>query len=326
VSSPEAGLMIEEMDRGEWKERVDFDIHRLDLRRNFFIFTEPPQENGEHKIIEIARGVYDERMFQRKVEGLNVADAGADFYNWDPRLHVLDEMPGVDVTRWLWRSDDLWLSRDSHYRGPGSIKPDPKLQQTVIAGMDFGAKVVSLIEARLCVPSDTQVDADGAPLITWENTTLWCAREHQKFDSNTVDFVDRVLIPRGLTPDRTVIFCDPAGKAREPVTGRNSFDFLRSRGYTVFCKPGGTHREPGIDAIRVRLHMRRLALSRRGCPTAAKNMAKVRSIGQPPKEVSRDPEGHFPDAIRYLVDNLFPVRDVIRRKDAQEALTHALAS
>jgi hypothetical protein len=322
VSSPEAGHMIEEIDRKEFEGKIAFDVHHLSVEDNFFIHTDP-----QKSMLEIAAGVYDERMYKKKVLGQNVQEYGADFYNWDRDVHVSDELPGVDVTSHLWRSDDLWLSRDPLWRGPGTIRPDPALfGLTNLLGMDFGASVASAILGKLTLPADTPAEDDDHVDLTWMDTCLVCVREFQKFDSSTVDFVETVLMPAGILPGNTAIFCDPAGKQRSAVDGKNSFDFLRECGYHVFCKPGGTLRGPGINAIRVRLQLVKLIVLRGGCPTLIKNMPKVRTIGRSLKEVSRDPDGHLPDALRYKVDNIFPFRDLIDLPKAREAVSLAYSS
>lgn len=321
VTSPEAGHMIEQIDRGEWEGKVDFDIHRLRVAKNFFIFDDP-----DKKILDVAKQIYDDRAYRRRVLGENVSETGADFYNFDTAKHAVTDVPGVPVTQHLWRSDELWLSRDPAWRGEGTLRPDLRMAQDRLVGLDFGAATMSAIECVLTADSWlSEADAIFAGKraqnkLLYENTRLVVVREHTREDTSVMDFVPNVLFKNGLTPERAVLFCDPSGKARDHVVGQSPVDLLRKQfGYAVYSKPGGSLRLPGIWAIRERLHLRRLLFVRAGCPELIKDMAIVRSIDRPAKEVSRDPHGHRPDALRYIVDNVFPVRDLFRDRRAFQA-------
>jgi hypothetical protein len=323
VTSPEAGHMIEEIDRGEWAERVSFDVHRLDVRRNFLIYDKPPRE-GKQDIIEIARKLYDPRRFARDVEGRNVAEEGADFYNWDPETHVIDKPPGVPCTEMLWQSDDLWLSKDRRWTGPGTLDPDPNLLQCRLVGLDFGAALMSGLECIVTVEGLNPGLAGDA--LTYENTNLVVVQEHVKTDTSVLDFVQTVLMPAGLTPKRAVLFCDPSGHARDHVIGQSPIDMLSKKfGYQVFHKPGGSLRKPGIDAVRIRLHMHRLFVLRR-CKGLIKDLPKIRTIGETARKASNDPHGHRPDALRYIVDNVWPVRELFVKDASFDVAKQAYSS
>lgn len=324
VTSPEAGHMIEEIDRGEWAGRIEWDVHHLSVVRNFWIFDEP-----QKRILETAKALYDERKYRRDVLGENVAEAGADYYNWDPDAHVVDEAPGTPCTELLWRSDDLWLSRDARWTN-AKVKADPSIRACRLVGLDFGAKIMSAVEAIVSTAADTRSplfqfkEQDPASLLTYETTNLIAIAEHVKEDTSVIDFVENVLAKAGLTADRAVIFCDPSGECRDHVVGQSPIDMLRKvYKYRVYWRPGGTFRKPGIDAIRARLAMRRLFVVRARCPRLIEDMRKVRTIGRGQKEISRDPHGHLPDALRYIVDNIFPTRDIFRDERAARAVAAA---
>jgi hypothetical protein len=302
VTSPEAGHMIEDICNGEWEGHVQFEQHHFSVLKNFFIFTDP-----EKSILEQAKRLYDPQRYQRDVEGLNVAEAGHDYYNFEKTVHVVEQPPGIPCTELLWQSDDLWLRKDPRWRGPGSMMPDPTMGQCRLVGLDFGATIMSAVEAIITIelPSIYDLSPDR---LNYEHTNLVVIAEHQKKDTSVLDFVETVLRPRGLTPDRAVLFCDPSGHARDHVVGAGPVDLLRNRyHYKVFHQSEGSLRLPGIIAIRTRLHLRRLLIMK-ACRELIGSMCRVRSIGKTQKQVSTDPDGHLPDALRYLVVSTFPDR------------------
>ena len=94
------------------------------------------------KAMKVAKKMYDPNRYARDVLGKFVAETGQDFYNFDRAIHVVDAIPGVPCTEQLWASEDLWLSKDPRYHGPGSMQPDPSFMQCRVLAMDFGATVI----------------------------------------------------------------------------------------------------------------------------------------------------------------------------------------
>ena len=308
VSSPEANHMLEDIDNGTWCDSdhdVKFDVHRMNLKRNFFIFKDP---KDPFKALRQAKAIYDPQRYARMVEGRSVPEAGHDFYNFEKKDHVFDGPPsGIPCTPLVWQSDDLWLSKDPHWTGPGSVAPREDFKAHMVMGMDPGATVMSAVAGVVTVPHLGPF-ATGADL-TYENTTLAITHEFQKFDTSVVDFIQTVLIPNGFHPGSVVIFVDPSAIGRDHVVGESPVDALHAWGYQVMPGPSGDRRAPGIMAIRTRLHMQRLKLHR-SCTGLINDMIKVKSLGRTRQDISRDPHGHRPDCLRYLVRGIWPERDV----------------
>ncbi len=314
ATSPEVGHVIEDIANKDYHneagEIVDWDVHHLSMKANPYIKLDPKDPD---KAMRIARKMYDPNRYARDVDGKFVAETGQDFYNFDRAIHVVDAIPGVPCTEQLWASEDLWLNKDPRYHGPGTIEPDPTFMYCRVLAMDFGATVMSALEGIITTevnPGPFAASVSGGDL-TYESTNLGIVKEHQARDTSLIDFHTRHMIPAKLTPDRVVIFCDPAGKGREITTGQGPVELLRQLGYKVYCPDGANFRKPGIDAIRTRLHMKRLFFLAT-CKMAITSMIKIRTFGRPAKAVSTDPYGHLPDALRYLVQFLFPERELFK--------------
>jgi hypothetical protein len=316
VSSPEVGHMLEDIARGQFDE-VNFEVHNLSVEKNFFVLTN--KENPRH-MLEKAKKLYDPARYKRMVLGQFVPEAGHDYYNFERDIHVIDGYKGIPCTEMLWSSDDLWLSKDPRWTGNGSVVANPEFAGIdKVVGLDFGAVVMTAVEGIITVEGLTSIAGPAA--LTYESTNLVITRVLKKHDTGTVDFIQTVMIPSGLDPRRTMIFCDPSGLARDHVHGESPVDVLKFYGYKVFCTKTGDRRKPGIEAVRTRLHMRRLFINRnKSTESLVTDLIKVKSSGKTQREISADPYGHAPDALRYIVVNLWPERDLFKKDNLDVVL------
>lgn len=305
VTSPEVGHVISDIATGAF-DNVNFSIHNLSAFENKFAFRDPERPT---KMLELAKRLYDPQRYKRDVLGLFVAEAGRDYYNLDDR-HCIDKVFGTTVTRLLLKSD-LLLSKSRDYKGKGSLIPDPRYGHLAfdrIVGMDAGTNPATAVEAVLVV--ETNAPHISPDEVDWSSAKLLVLRCFQKWNTSVPDFVATVLRPAGLTPDKAMIICDPSGGLkREHVSGKSTVQALQRLGYFVEYEP--QLRAPGIRAVNLQLHLDKLFFLP-GASKLVEHLRKVKTLGKTKQAVSRDKYGHYPDALRYLVNFLFPEIDLYK--------------
>lgn len=311
ISSPEVGHIIEDIAKGEMNAKVDVAVRTLSTPDNFFAFA----DTAARKVLDEAKSLYDDATYRRDVLGEFVAAAAQDYYTFKCDRHIIDRPPGDPVTTAVYESEDLWLSKDSRWRGKGTVNPHPELADGAhkwILGMDFGATQTNAVRLQVMVPFENRNWID----LTWTNTIGWIDAEYHQENTSVLRFAQEVLKPNGLTPDNTVIICDPSGLARDHVVGESPASFLRRLGYHVVpASAGGARRWAGIAAVRQRFQVDRLFISRT-CQKTIKSVLNMRSAGRSNDAIGKDPSSHLTDCLRYCVGLLWPEKNILRSDDA----------
>lgn len=307
ASSPETNHILEDIENGMY-ENVEFSVHHLSPFKNVFQLY---NKDNPYSYLNDAKIFYPDRKYQRDVLGNFIADAGKDFYNFFPEKHCVETPPGYDQTIAFW-SSPIWL-------GPmwEKIKrPNIQPKETIVS-IDFGATICSAVVLKIYLPFQRINDLSQ---FTWENTMVWVFKEYQLENTSLVDLVNKYIMPI-YPPSKTIIFCDPSGKKRESTYGKTPIQYLTDLGYQVIFKH--YPRIEGIDSIRSRLQIDKLFISKNKCPKLVKNMLKVESLKEESrKRISTDIHGHLPDALRYGISNLFPIRNVYTYSDEYRKVIH----
>ncbi len=166
--------------------------------------------------------------------------------------------------------------------------PGPVLQQTCIAGMDFGIRSPTVVLFA-------RVDAQGA---------IWVEAEHVQSD-RPLD--EHLAVIASHTPSPAWIGVDPAGRQRGLQTGISDVQAMRRAGLVVKDRRLGLHE--GLKLIRARLRPAsggpRLYIAR-SCEQLIDSMVKYHYPKDQPFSDAPEKDGHdhCVDALRYMVQSL----------------------
>jgi hypothetical protein len=166
------------------------------------------------------------------------------------------------------------------------------------------------IPGELHIGVDFNLDPISAVVAVKHGNTLHVIDEIRIFGSNTDELVDEI---RSRYPDKRIVcYPDPAGaQRRTSAGGRTDHTILRNAGFRVLSPHAHNPVRDGVNAVNTKLR------SSAGITTLFFNPSTKYSIeclekqtykdgtNQPDKSSGFD---HMNDALRYMVDYLFPIR------------------
>jgi hypothetical protein len=166
------------------------------------------------------------------------------------------------------------------------------------------------IPGELHIGVDFNLDPISAVVAVKHGNTLHVIDEIRIFGSNTDELVDEI---KSRYPDKRIVcYPDPAGaQRRTSAGGRTDHTILRNAGFRVLSPHAHNPVRDGVNAVNTKLR------SSAGITTLFFNPSTKYSIeclekqtykdgtNQPDKSSGFD---HMNDALRYMVDYLFPIR------------------
>tara|TARA_R110000868_G_scaffold69724_5_gene204919 strand:- start:2320 stop:3549 length:1230 start_codon:yes stop_codon:yes gene_type:complete len=169
------------------------------------------------------------------------------------------------------------------------------------------------IPGELHIGVDFNLDPISAVVAVKHGNILHIIDEIKIFGSNTDELVDEI---KTRFPEKRIIcYPDPSGSARKTSAGgRTDHTILRNAGFRVLAPHAHNPVRDGINAVNTKLR------SSAGITTLFFNPATKYSIEclekQTYKDGSNQPDkssgfDHMNDALRYMVDYLFPIRQPI---------------
>lgn len=302
VSSPEAGHYLEDIVINKVLEQ-DMDVHYLSALDNFFGKSDAKDPDG---VFRRAKRIYPTNKYRRDVLGQFVTDGSNDYCEFDKEKHVVSQMPGVPITHLLWQSD-FWLRRRPGHENDPAVLPNPNHRMHTILGLDLG-KIFSATVIRASLDKTTTPYPHD---INIESLHLTVIHELVKRNTNLVDFIDTVLLRTFRNPRDVAIICDPAGMIKNELDGRSMVGTMMKKGFVVFCPPHYPPRQEAVDSVNLRFKLDMLHVMA-GCTQTIECLQKFKSDGRRQKELSRDPFGHLPDGLKYVVCMLFPWIDMLK--------------
>ncbi len=168
---------------------------------------------------------------------------------------------------------------------------------------------------ELHIGCDFNLDPITAVVAVKLGTTLQVIDEIKIFGSNTDELVDEI---KTRFPQKTIIvYPDPAGAARKTSAGgRTDHTILRAAGFTVKSPHGHNAVRDGINAVNAKLRssagITSLYIDPK-CKYVIECLEKQtykEGTSIPDKDSGFD---HMNDALRYMTDYLFPIRQPIQR-------------
>lgn len=304
VTSPEMGHYIEDIVVHRVLDE-DMEVFYLSALDNFLGKT---NKDDPDEIFRKAKRVYPKNKYLKDVLGQFVPDDDVDFNEFSRDEHVIPKPPGVDVTSLIWQSD-LWLGRArAQVANPADIIGNPDQRMDTILGLDFGKNIMSGVAIR------ASLDINRNPFphdLTFESLHLTVIHELVQKNTNLVKYINEVLLRFFREPRRVAIFCDPAGIKKSELDGRSMVGTLQRAGFWVFCPTSYPPRQQAVDVVNMRFKLDRLHVLP-GCTRTIDSLIKFKSDGRTQKDISRDPFGHLPDALKYVVTYLFPWVDLLR--------------
>jgi len=171
------------------------------------------------------------------------------------------------------------------------------------------------IPQELHIGCDFNLDPITAVVAIKLGTTLQVIDEIKIFGSNTDELVDEI---KTRFPQKTIIvYPDPAGAARKTSAGgRTDHTILRAAGFTVKSPHGHNAVRDGINAVNAKLRssagITSLYIDPK-CKYVIECLEKQtykEGTSIPDKDSGFD---HMNDALRYMTDYLFPIRQPIQR-------------
>jgi hypothetical protein len=157
---------------------------------------------------------------------------------------------------------------------------------------------------------DFNVDPICAVVAVKAGSVLWIIDEVKIYGSNTDELVEE-LRTRYPT-QRIVCYPDPAGSQRKTSAGgRTDHTILRNAGFTVQAPHAHTPIRDGVNAVNAKLRNSRGETSLyidAKCKFTIECLEKLtfkQGTSVPDKTSGFD---HMTDALRYMVDYLFPIR------------------
>jgi hypothetical protein len=157
---------------------------------------------------------------------------------------------------------------------------------------------------------DFNIDPMSAVVAVRQGTNLHVIDEIKIYGSNTDEMVDE--IKTRYAQMAITVYPDPAGKAGSTKAGgRTDHSILRTAGFTVKAPHGHNAIRDGVNAVNAKLRsstgITTLFIDPK-CKYSIECLEKhtyKEGTSQPDKTGGWD---HFNDALRYLVDFLFPIR------------------
>jgi hypothetical protein len=170
---------------------------------------------------------------------------------------------------------------------------------------------------ELHIGCDFNLDPITAVVAVKVGNTLQVIDEIKIYGSNTDELVDEI---KTRFPQKTIIvYPDPAGAARKTSAGgRTDHTILRSAGFTVKSPHGHNAVRDGINAVNAKLRssagITSLYIDPK-CKYVIECLEKhVYKEGTSLPEKGGNPDfSHMNDALRYMVDYLFPIRQPVQR-------------
>ena len=170
---------------------------------------------------------------------------------------------------------------------------------------------------ELHIGCDFNLDPITAVVAVKLGNTLQVIDEIKIFGSNTDELVDEI---KTRFPQKTIIvYPDPAGAARKTSAGgRTDHTILRAAGFTVKSPHGHNAVRDGINAVNAKLRssagITSLYIDPK-CKYVIECLEKhVYKEGTSLPEKGGNPDfSHMNDALRYMTDYLFPIRQPIQR-------------
>lgn len=140
--------------------------------------------------------------------------------------------------------------------------------------------------------------------------------------SNTDEMVSEIRTRyRHLSPDRIWVYPDPASRQnRSSAGGRTDLSILQNAGFTVKCPNSHNPIRDGVNAVNSRLcsatgdHYLFVDPKNKYTIESLERLSYKQGSNQPDKDSGYD---HMADALRYLIEFIWPVRRVIEPRPAQ---------
>lgn len=171
----------------------------------------------------------------------------------------------------------------------------------------------SKVLPELHIGMDFNVDNNSAVIAIRDRDTLHIIDEIKMMGSNTDEMVQE--IQNRYPKHKITVYPDPAGAQRKTSAGgRTDHTILRAAGFTVRSPHGHNAVRDGVNAVNAKLRsstgITTLFFDPK-CKYAIESMEKHTykpGTSIPDKDSGFD---HFSDAVRYLVDYLFPIRQPV---------------
>jgi phage terminase large subunit len=157
---------------------------------------------------------------------------------------------------------------------------------------------------------DFNVDNNSAAIAVRAGNILHCIDEIHLRGSNTDEMVNE--IKTRYPNSQITVYPDPAGAQRKTSAGgRTDHTILRAAGFSVKAPHGHNAVRDGINAVNAKLRSSSGEISLFVDPRCKYTIESFEKFtykegsSQPDKDSGYD---HMADALRYLVDYLFPIR------------------
>lgn len=172
------------------------------------------------------------------------------------------------------------------------------------------------------VGMDFNISPMSATIGVKTGDTMHIIDEIAMFSSNTDEMVAELKQRYSyLTPDRIVVYPDPASRQNKTSAGgRTDLSILQNAGFTVKCPTKHNPVRDGINAVNSRLcsaagdHQLLVDPSNKYTIESLERLAYKENSSQPDKGSGYD---HMADALRYMIDFIWPVRRVVETRPAQ---------
>ena len=321
VSSPEPGHTLEDIAFGKFESDeypdINFSVHHLSTFNS--VFARRDATNPTYAF-DVAKNFYPKNRYRRDVLGEFVSADDVDYYEFDTQRHIVSSMVGQDATSLLWQTREVWGKTNPSVLQPGFVW-EPNLNQKFdyIVGMDPGNTVCSATIMKASIDTDGFITPGD---LNFMNLRLTVLSEFQRENTNLIEFTtilkDHVL--NGIHPSRVCVFADPAIiNEKSLIDSVNGYTVLKQLGFTVFVKRGYDKREDAKDCVNTRFKMNMLHIHK-SCKKTIESLVKVTSDGKSMTNISRDPYGHLPDSIKYVVSYLFPWWRIVHETNTNQEL------
>jgi hypothetical protein len=179
---------------------------------------------------------------------------------------------------------------------------------------------------ELHIGCDFNLDPMSAVVAVKLGNNLHVIDEIKIYGSNTDELVDEI---KTRFPEKRIIcYPDPAGAARKTSAGgRTDHTILRAAGFTVLAPHGHNAIRDGVNAVNAKLRsstgLTTLYIDPK-CKYVTECLEKhtyKEGTSQPSKSDGWD---HMNDALRYMVDYLFPIRTPVQQPEVK-LWTHKLS-
>jgi hypothetical protein len=184
-------------------------------------------------------------------------------------------------------------------------------------GLDLGVAATTAVIAKIYIPNDTDITL-------FSNVVIIVLDTLQSTNTSLNDFCANHLVPyfrsRNIPPKRVLIFADPSSKSREISTGFSTIRLLNSTyGYRYCLDNRKKRREIGTESARAMLQQKRLFIMEH-CDKLIEAMLNYNTSGKSQHAISKDPYGHYCDALRYLVSRIAPLERMLSKEEYNKLL------